>query len=93
MVNDWAAEWPPARICAVAKTAEARYLPSEAVRVELTSGNHESLTARTIIEVGGSLLVEFDDQPNDWFMGSRMPDGVIRCWASYGDIESALRSL
>jgi hypothetical protein len=93
MVNDWAAEWPPERICAVAATAEARYLPSESVQVELTSGNHESSMARTMIEVGGYFLVEFDDQRNDWYIGSRMPDGVIRCWASYGDIESALRSL
>jgi hypothetical protein len=90
---EWAITWPPSRIDAIANTNDARYLPPETIKVELTSGGYESVMARTVIEVGGYFLVEFRDQPNDWYMGSRMPDGAIRCWASYGEIEAALRSL
>jgi hypothetical protein len=91
--RDWQNEWPVERVAAAAGAVTARYLDSrQEVRVVSTSGR-APLTARTIIEVAGTFLVETVDEPDDWYLGERAPDGAIVCWGRYGDIEAALRSL
>ena len=94
MFRDWAIEWPPERIAAVAQTDRAAYLDvSQPVRLALFPDGSEPMQPRTIIEVGGLYLVEATDEPNDWYMGQRRSDGEIECWGKYGDIETALRAL
>jgi hypothetical protein len=93
MHHDWATEWPPERIAAVAQTDGARYISPEVIEVEKPQGRTRNTMARTIIEVGGHFLVELPDSPNDWLMGGRTPEGVIRCWGQYGELEITLRSL
>jgi hypothetical protein len=94
MERDWPTDWPTERIMTVAQADSARYLdPSETVRLAHFPTGHESIVARSIIEVGGLYLVESVDDPDNWYMGQRMPDGVLECWGQYGDLESALRSL
>jgi hypothetical protein len=81
MQHDWRTEWPPERLTAVGKADSADYVdPSQPVRI-VPSG-HGSISARTIIEVGRSFLVESIDEPDDWYMGQRAPDGAIECWES-----------
>lgn len=71
----------------------AAYLDaSQPVRLAHLEGS-ESIEPRTIIEVDGTYLVEAVDEPDNWYMGSRGPDGAIVCWGRYGDIEAALRAL
>jgi hypothetical protein len=94
MERDWRTEWPTERIATVAQADGAKYLdPSEFVRLALAPSGYEPIVARTIIEVGGLFLVESADDPDNWYMGQRRPDGVLECWGQYGDLASALRSL
>ena len=94
MERDWQTEWPTERIATVAQTDDAKYLdPSEFVRMALAPTGYEPIVARTIIEVGGLFLVESADDPDNWYMGQRLSDGVLECWGQYGDLASALRSL
>lgn len=92
-MRDWPVEWPPERIAAAAQRPGATYLDaSQPVRLARLEGS-EPIEPRTIIEVGGLYLVEAVDEPDNWYMGNRRPDGVIECWGRYGDIETALRAL
>ena len=81
------------RIAGVAGVAHAVYREPFGAGSSGRSRGAEPLDPRTIIEVGGLLLVETQDEPDDWYMGDRAKDGVIECWGRYGDIESALRGL
>ena len=84
MERDWRTEWPTERIATVAQADGAKYLdPSEIVRLNLAPTGYEPIVARTIIEVGGLFLVESTDDLDDWYMGRRMPDGVLECWGQY----------
>ena len=91
MAQDWPTDWPPERIAELAQ-AHAAYLPIEPVHVARLGG-HDSIEPRTIIDVGGTFLVEAVDEPDDWYMGSRDSTGKIVCWGRYGKLETALRSL
>lgn len=52
-----------------------------------------SLTPRCILRFGDLYLVQ-DAEDHWWYMGSVQPDGVIHCWAGYGDdLEEAINSL
>jgi hypothetical protein len=94
MERDWRTEWPTERIATVAEADGATYLdPAEVVRLVLAPTGYEPIVARTIIEVGGLFLVESVDDPDNWYMGQRSPDGVLECWGQYGVLASALRSL
>jgi hypothetical protein len=98
VMQDWERDWPPDRLAEVAGTTSASYLdPSTPVRVHqgVMDGIEvmEAIVPRTIIEVGGLYLVESIDEPDNWWMGSLAADGGINCWATYGDLESALLGL
>ena len=94
MERNWRTEWPTERIADIAQADDAKYLdPSAIVRFILAPAAYEPIVARTIIEVCGLILVESADDPDNWYMGQRLPDGVLECWGQYGDLASALRSL
>lgn len=62
---------------------------SEQLRVVGTTG----IEPRCILEFSGLYLVQ-DTSDGCWYMGQMRPDGVIHCWAGYGDdLAEAIESL
>jgi hypothetical protein len=51
------------------------------------------LPPRCILKFVDLYLVQ-DDKDGWWYMGMARPDGVIHCWAGYGDdLEEAIKGL
>lgn len=50
------------------------------LRLIFTTG----IEPKCILEFSGLYLVQ-DTSDGCWYMGQMRPDGVVHCWASYGD--------
>jgi hypothetical protein len=93
--------WTIDRVRAVAQgTAELVSLDSQVVVDELTQSD-EGLRARGTSPLSASCIIRFGDlylvrdiEDDSWYLGRAETDGVIHCWAGYGDdLEQAIRAL
>jgi len=87
--------WTLDRVREVAQaTEQPRLVPPDSAEVVVeTTAGPEPVAASTILFVGGYHLVLPEGEDDDWLMGLAGADGRIVCWASYGTLENALRSL
>jgi hypothetical protein len=45
---------------------------------------NEVLEVATVIRIAARFFVETRDEPGQWWMGERRPDGAVAVWGQYG---------
>ena len=93
--------WTIERVKAVAQGSAEVVTTDVPVIVDDIGAGAEGLTVvgtsplppRCILKFVDLYLVQ-DDEDGWWYMGMARPDGVIQCWAGYGDdLEEAIKAL
>ena len=93
-----AQDWDIARIRSESGDENANFLDGPvraAIYIRQDEGRpvYEPLRVKRALAVGGLVLIETEDKPDDWYMGQKAEDGTIQCWGSYGTLPDAIRGL